>query len=350
MDDKLVEEVNYNLDIYTQEFMLHQKINYTYDANDNQILSIDSIWMTDTQMWNAAGKSESTYNNNDNLTQTIYHIWDNITNAWRYSSKRDYDYDINGNAILELGSIWQIATNQWEQNFKAERTFDEANNEIGNAFYLWDNDQWIGSSNNVSAYNAAGNRTLNETYQGWDIYTEQWIGSTKREYAYDTNENYVLFNTYSWNSSTFEWENDYQLHFNYDNTYHYSELIIPYSEVSFRHKRTDYTRDEWDATTGQWTPDTARGTYYYSQQLVGIENIAETNINLFPNPAQDEVIFDLGYTPTPPMIELYNTQGQLTDIQPLNNNKISVKHLNSGIYFYQLFNGTQQYGGKLIVR
>ena len=284
------------------------------------------------------------------MIQYNRYLWDYAIDDWQHRSRRDYTYDSIGNLTSELYSYLQIATGQWEQGSKLEYTYDEANNETSKTYYFWDIDRWIGDYKSVAAYNTAGNRTLQEIYRDWDIDTEQWIGDIKYEYGYDADENYVLYRNYTWNADTYGWENDYQLHINYDNTYPYSELILPYSEVSFRHKRTDYTGDDWDTTTGQWITDTRRGTYYYSEQLVGIDNIVGANINVFPNPARDEVVFDLKNTTVLTMVELYDAQGKLADVQSLNNNKISVRQLTPGVYFYRLLHETQQYGGKLIVQ
>jgi len=344
----LIEIIQYNTDINDQ-WVPHWKTNYTYDANGNEVLEIDSYWYTNTQMWDFEWKRESIYDADNNLIEHISSSWQSATEVWQQDLKMEYSYDTNGNQILEI--LFSKPGGQWTEKEKIERTYDQANNETDYTKYTWNTDEWVNDYDVVRAYDAAGNHTLYESYS-WDTDTEQWIGFKKEEYAYDADNNYVLFINYSWNDDTYQWQNDYRQNFNYDNNYPYSELILPYylDEIDFRHKRTDYTQDTWDVATEQWITDTGRATYHYSGEFVGIENIIEANINVFPNPARDEVIFDLKNTPIPAMIELYDAQGQLVDVQSLNNNKISVRHLTSGVYFYQLFHESQQYGGKLIVR
>ena len=89
---------------------------------------------------------------------------------------------------------------------------------------------------------------------------------------------------------------------------------------------------------------------YYSEQLINVEDIVQANIEVFPNPASDYVFFNLPSSSLPAHIELYDAQGRLVDTQYLNNNKITVGHLNAGAYFYQLSHDGQQYGGKLVIR
>lgn len=348
------------------------KFERSYDANNNVILYISHSW--NNNQWEPSLKTEYSYDSNNYRTLLMTYKWDGI--EWKIDTKTEYTYDANGNQILSLRYYWDIDTEQWLQSTQYEYSYNNDNNltsavrsswsynqwmpiskdeytydnnQILNIYSRWSDNQWEFDRKDEEVYDS-NNRLISTSYFLWYQSLEQWKGTDKYEYTFDIDDNYTQDLRYSWDDDNNQWRYDFRLNYNYDNTYSYNDLITKIPEVESRHKRTDYTRDVWDVATGEWMLETGRGTYHYSEQLVGIENIVQAGIQVFPNPAGNQVFFDLPPTNQATHIQLYDAQGKIADIQPINNNRISVEHLDSGIYFYQLSHNDRQYGGQLIVK
>ena len=126
-------------DIYTQRLdsivykhyddVLMQLVNqaievYTYDANNNIISEIYSLWDTGINDWVVSGKYEYTYDANNNMISEIYSYWDNSINDWIFSAKYEFSYDANNNMISEIYSAWDNSINDWKFYEKYEFTYD----------------------------------------------------------------------------------------------------------------------------------------------------------------------------------------------------------------------------------
>jgi hypothetical protein len=49
----------------------------------------------------------------------------------------------------------------------------------------------------------------------------------------------------------------------------------------------------WDETIGQWLAD-SKDTYYYSEHnITFIPKMTEKDINVYPNPAKEFIVFDI---------------------------------------------------------
>jgi len=92
------------------------------------------------------------------------------------------------------------------------------------------------------------------------------------------------------------------------------------------------------------------GNYLYSSVLTDIETPQQEDILIFPNPTDEVIFFDIKNT-TPATIQLYDAQGKYLRRQALaQDNQLSVRHLDSGVYFYQLLIDGEIFGGKFVVK
>lgn len=85
---------------------------------------------------------------------------------------------------------------------------------------------------------------------------------------------------------------------------------------------------------------------------VGIKEISNTAINVFPNPAHDKLFVNLGQEFNSELIDfyLYNYNGSIVYHESIRNNSaISLVGYASGIYFYTLKVNDQFRSGKLVV-
>ena len=332
----------------SQQFELGGQYEYAYDNDGNRTLYLRSSWDMNMQQWvpdfsyeytydsegrlttrlysaslytqelSPYSKNEYTYNSSDELIQYQYSIWESDTEEWRPFSQYDYTYD-NGLLISRLRSAWNSSTQQWSETTRYEYTYDSEGDYI---LYMVSN---------------------------WDSFGELWTPNYKYDYTFDSNRNLTTELFSGWDDVAQQWMAEQVFEFTYDNSYPSEDVIIHFSERYTRHKMLGYTAKEWDANTQEWLTD-RRGNYYFSDETVGITPATETGIEIFPNPTNDVITFNLENT-KPTTIQLYDAQGKYLQTQALaQNNQVSVRHLDSGLYFYQLQHDGEVFGGKFMVK
>ncbi len=346
VNGNLVEHAYSYWNTNTMQWISLQKFEWIYNTDGYLIELIDSLWSPSLNQWGQSSIDDFTYDANGNLLTRIYSWWDGM--QWLLEYKEASTYDTNGNLIFRIDSNWNSNTNQWVDEYNNEFTYDADNRLLSYISSVWNGSQWIGETRDDYTYDANGNIS-SFILSSW--YDSQWNYDSKTEYDYDANGNQILLTDFSWDNYTMQWGNDWKTTCDYDNDYAYNELILPnyYTENYFRYKKLTYTDEIWDVYSQQWSP-AYKGTYYYSSQLVSTQNIADTNVRIFPNPARDRVVFDLALISKPVQVKLYDAQGKLASVQALKDNTISVGHLEAGVYFYHLLHKGEPYRGRLLVR
>jgi len=168
------------------------------------------------------------------------------------------------------------------------------------------------------------------------------------DYTYH-NGDLITYLITNFSTTTQQWVPSYELEYGYDISYTYDELITPFSGQYHQHKRISGIGKFWDESTQEWMNRTQM-IFYYSEQTVGITPATEAGIEIFPNPANDFITFNLenlNFT----TIQLYDAQGKHLRTQALaQDNQLSVHQLDSGVYFYQLNYDGELFSGKFMVK
>lgn len=340
----ILSELYYNSDM---QWSTAHKQEYVYDDKGNQILSVVSGW--DSQQWTPNYKLEYTYDDNRNRTSRLYSLR-NTAQQWVPYFKHEYSYDDNENQTLIRISIWETDTQQWRTHSKDEYAYDDNGKQIFHVISRWDSetqewDPYFGYDTYI--YDNDGNLT-SRLRSAWDNHTQQWLLDQRYEYTYDTNGNFITYLTLEWNRNVQQWTPTHKENYIYDNSYTYNNLVVPFSENFFRHKRVKTIFHLWKKDLQEWM-EYRRADYHYSEQTVGITSAIEAGIQVFPNPTNDLITFDLKNSQNTTVI-LHDAQGKHIGTQDLQDKQLSVGHLNSGIYFYQLLYDGDTYGGKFIVK
>jgi hypothetical protein len=100
---------------------------------------------------------------------------------------------------------------------------------------------------------------------------------------------------------------------------------------------------------------------FIKESIVSANTIDIDKINsfaIYPNPSINKeitVLYDLNNNSTDNYLNIYNTNGSLVDTHKLNSigftqKKISISHLNAGVYFVNLISGNSRITNKLIVQ
>ena len=306
-----------NWNEYTQQWQNDTRNEYTNDDFGNRILSFYKGWNSSTQQWIDERKYEYTYNEIGNRTLCLYSRLE--YGIWTSIFEDEYGYDSNGNLVLILRKNWEDNTQEWVISTKYDHTY---NNE---------------------------GQLITRIRSSWSGNPEQWTPTIRYEYTYDNTGNLITYFVSNFSTSTEQWIANYKYDYQYDNSYTYDELIMPFSAQFFQHKRTSAISKLWNESTQEWM-NSLQGVYHYSDQAVGITPATEAGIDIFPNPANDVITFNLENT-KPTTIQLYDAQGKYLQTQALaQNNQVSVRHLDSGLYFYQLQHDGEVFGGKFMVK
>jgi hypothetical protein len=157
----------------------------------------------------------------------------------------------------------------------------------------------------------------------------------------------------------------------YDNSFSFEDLILPFTSSDFEddneneyegeagqfdlnqmfnHKLTHLTNYEHDGDN--WVSVGDYILYYSEQTITGVNDLnLVKNVNVYPNPATNQVTFNIDAAVGPLNVELYDLQGKLVLSRLVsNNNPVSIESLNSGLYFYRLSENQNFYTGKIMVK
>lgn len=356
---------------------------YTYDNNEHLTRLTHYSWNTIYQEWHNSYKYDYIYDVGGNMTQKIYSEWNNTTQQWEYYSKDEYTYDANENIIQRNDSSWNTNNQKWSDGITYEYIYDEYQNLIE---ITSDITSPIFQSKIGFVYDTNGTLIRIDLYSlivetsEWQVTsTQEFIYDTdseltdilycrvdmtglckmnaRQQFIYDTYENRYQNIYYSYNTDE-ELVNKWKVEFNYDNSYTDENLILPIEQnkiffslldiniENFRHKTVSHKNYEWNEQ--EWE-NKARGNYHYSSVLTSVETLKHEDVLIFPNPTNDLITFDLK-NPQNTTVILHDAQGKHIGTQHLQNQQLSVGHLNSGVYFYQLLHNGEMYNGKFIVK
>jgi len=341
----------------TSQWGEYWKGEYEYDSYSNLISSISYDWDDNTSQWIKKYRNEYTYNSSQNLISEIHSDWNTSTNEWRYVLKDEYTYDINENLLLWMHYQWPYdGSNEWVEYSKYENTFNASGNITLQVWFEWDFIlfQWHAWRKFEYSYNTNNELEIAASYS-WNLDASQWKPTVKNDYTRDVNGNTLTDNYSSWDENTNQWINTGICEYEYDYAYDISDLLLPdtwdflqiYPE-NIVNMLVDFSSlmlldNAWEQTN--------EVTYYYSEANVGVDEIPEYKIKIFPVPATDFILFDMDNSLYPASIELYNIQGKRVLSGTIyDNEQISVQELASGMHMYIIVTNNGKFSGKFMIK
>lgn len=372
--------IRYYWDENTQQWRNSRKYERNYDTNGHEILYISYKWNSTVNNWIGELKTENIYTDGQ-FTEHVKYKWDTDAGQWIGYKKEEYTYNAEGNLAVNIDYNWNTDTQVWENYYKTETLYTDGS--ISSTMsYEWIANQWINhlmyeykynvegqlikatfhwlsdgvwSMTGMSEYDYdnAGNQILVANYNDWNVVTEQWGSANKKEYTFDNNDNRTSRTKFDWNADTQQWQPTERSNSVYGE-FVVDELIIPefmhniYTQLNISNNQAYGESYEWDETNQTWAL-TYRSDYHYTSVITAVENVKANYLRIFPNPTSDLVNFDLE-NPTSATITIHDVQGKYIGTQHLQNQQLSLRHLNSGIYFYRLLHDGEMYRGKFIVK
>ncbi len=367
---------------------IEEKMEYTWDVNGKVILSNNYSW--DYNHWINDYKNEYSYNPDGNLLTIAAYFWEN--DQWLKQYKYEYTFDSAGNktqfifyfgtglphdTLIEVSRIqysydssrnlvratsFQMIGNQLNKTSKMEPVYGESGKVVALTDSILDNetDEWVYDWREEYDYDIVGNKVQSNSYQNG------LNASSREQWIYDDFGN-MTEHTFFFS----DWETGALIPISkevyaYDNNYSFDDLIVPFyivipedneqtpdMEMMFNHKLINITYYENDDENGTGLKEIANYQLYYSEQNIsGIrENVSENSVILYPNPAQNQIVFQLGAANKPFNVVLFDIGGKVVFNQFVENNKpTSIGFLNDGLYFYRLTENGKTYSGKLLLK
>jgi hypothetical protein len=379
----ITKDVYYEWDEFTSHWQANEKFELDYDASGNNTLYLEYIWDQESSNWLNGSKSEFTYDASGKMTKDLYYDWDEITSEWVKNYKGEYTYDLNGNDTLFIEYVWNEPASDWVGENKDAYAYDSDGKKTQYISYHWDETtgEWVGSYRVIYNYNDDGKNIQNNTYF-WDEATGEWVFNDEREFTYDANWNNTMIEYYVWdetytafriyNKEEFTYDSNgnltgeiyynhqllywYKIEYTYDLSYNLSSLILPplewfdfYYPEKVNNKILESSSLNWDEGSNDWV--IYRKTFYYYSELI-VTSVDPVNLKIskiYPNPVSDYLMIDIESNNSQVKFELFDICGnKILSKEILSSERINVRGLKSGLYFYNIILGEYRQRGKLI--
>jgi len=288
------------------EWENYLRLSFSYE-NGNSIEDLTQNWTNDS--WVNASRSLNYYSE-DLFVQQVDQSW--YANYWQETDQYWYTYD-NSDYLVEILQEQWLAS-QWIENYLNIIGNDENGNPLNNLGQYYFNGSWLNDENSIYDYDEDDN-LITDLYQFW--YLEEWFDQQLTTYTYDDEGNPL-------------------------------EYIIQLLEA-----------EEWE--------NSQRVEYIYEEVGADENNLpANDLIRLYnyPNPFNPSttISFNLTENTENTGLVIYNIEGQKVksfEIAQRGNEGIykvswdgtddSNNPVTSGIYFYKLNTGDQEYVKKMIL-
>ncbi|MDX8338507.1 T9SS type A sorting domain-containing protein [Draconibacterium sp. IB214405] len=392
-DTLLVRRYGLYWDMEQEALVNSSSTEWDYDTMGNEILKMEYRWNSDSYEWKNEFKIETLYTESGKKQMETSYSWNDDSLKWIGSRKLEYEYT-DGRLYDYKVLWWEEELNDWVQSeHKAyEYEYDNENrlvlkitkraNSVDSLInyekneniyeplkkisisYLWQSNEekWLPQSKGELEYNNEGVIILQRNFN-WDNLQSEWILQLQWEYEYDVNGNLIMngnltnfgVNIY-WGNKTYsiyDGNNDpiYNANYTWDDEINDWKGVYK-REQSWvqKHRMDTSTNYLWNEVAWNWIP-TSRHIYYYSEIETDVEVIKDDiGFRVYPNPASQNVTFDIDSNVTECRMELYDMNGKLRLSKDLLQGKtISVNHLTSGLYFWRVVQSDQIYNGKLII-
>jgi len=305
------------------QWIADYKIESSYDTIGNLILTSGFGWVDSTSIWVLSFIVEYTYDANWNLLLSTAKRWNDSTSQWIPFDKSEYTYDNNGNRLTEIRTVWLEVINDWMPFTKDEYFYNQYGIRISYILYFWSySSQWKASSKGESSYDNNGNPELDLFFQ-WDENISQWITSSKREFTHNLSYSLsqLLLPPLSWLSGV---NSEYTIN-------------MP---VDF--KRYLFVDNDWNINE--------KGTYYYSEVIVGNPEYSNLGFNIFPNPAKQKISISFDEGSEVEEVSIYNLAGQRDIHEREPGNEVDVSRLIPGMYIVEVTVEGRKIRQKLLVQ
>lgn len=350
----LTELINYSR--IGNQWIAYTKNVYEYNTSNNPTLDITYFW--DYLNWVQSYKTDYTYDSNQNLILTTYSEWYTSDNNWYFVFKNELNYDVNNNLLSEYLHWWNFGTMDWDDaSSKWEYEYDASNNLISEINSYWNTYDWTANQKYEYTYNASGQLTV-DTGSEWKQATNQWDYIYKDEYMYDANGNRTLGNYYEPLQNPGEWLIYYKDEFIFDLAFNMDDIIGPpltvdvigagFGDIVVSINNMVIGYQGYEYSGGMWEHVNNVLFYYsnYTNPLKTEDEILAKSLKIYPNPVDQFLTIDSEIPLT--KVEIYSILGDKVKVIGEGFNNIPMNNLSSGVYILKILSVNGSTTKKLI--
>lgn len=333
----------------TGQLVNDSKIMFTYDANGNETQEVTYYWEPNSGEWLPDYKTDYDYNSSNQQIRETDSRWDENTNGWVYGRQNEYTYNSYGYNTVVISSDWLESSSKWDATDKYEKTYNTQGKLTTQLTYYFSNNAWTLAWKEEFTYDMNGFESMVVTYH-YDQ-NNKWVisGKRKTDRTYDTYTN-ILSEVYStWDIATLEWTYKYKSEFTYDLNVSGNDILWVFGDMCKNKLQSVTNYKEYVNNT--WVKSEYI-TFSYSDLTTAIDDqsITHAAVSLFPNPAKNIISCSLAAQGNIARLIVYDAEGNSVINQQVENKAaVSVAHLQSGLYFYNLADTKTSVNGKLVI-
>lgn len=326
LDNKLIFQDTYELDVYDSVWTKNQKIEHFYNLQDNDTLIVHYQWDNFYSKWDTIEKQIIFY---DGKNDTLKLLWkrDNVNTLWELTAKSTNTYDEHGRNLmfkrysLNEFSVWKITHMQeivWLEDTHLETIYSAV---VNDTF----------TSKTEAIYDTKGKIYM---CAGYNLDpSNNWKIRFKAEMIYNENGQITELNESDWYPNFFDLPSVSKKVYKY-NLHGDQDLEIVY---------------KWNSEEERMEV-TYKSYYYYfpsGQNSVSYYDISE--VCFYPNPAKDILFID--FTENNGTASLFNMSGLFIKSYKLQNGKniLFINDLENGFYLIKVSSGNSVTTKKIYV-
>lgn len=327
-----------------------------YDKQNNQLSLNEQLYNTGTAAYRDTSRTLNTYNAANLLVETETQNW--TGGSWDPASRDRFTYNVAEKPLTDTNFTWNGST--WDYQLLISTSYTASSKENKQRVFLYFSGIWLEVAAISYTYDASdllvsSLTQVNTSGMGLENYE-------RASYTYDAAKNPIVEETESWDGSV--WVKANKKASTFDAAANVlSEIQLDWNDTTSSYDsstRTNYTYNTYNQTTSETTytfdgstwvmnaGDTRTNYYYqdYSTTTIKENNLAATNVEIYPVPANSQL--HIRVTATDPIqmnIRISDLQGrsiinksypaaqQITDV-------INTAEFPSGQYFLQTNNGS----------
>jgi len=259
------------------------------------------------------------------IDEEIIFEWRGSLNGWTPNSRVTDKKNLRGQTILYQKYYWNQADSTWRNHIKKEREYDSNGRKTLAIDYWWSakDSLWVGAlvligpGKNEFQYNDQGQLTMYSHYD-WDKEQLCWTGNDDNHVELIYNENHQLMDEirYDWDENLEDWKVSNKLTFTYTES----------GEIESQ------TKLAWDEDIQDWI--LVIRYFFFRSASTSVKNIAQSEINIFPNP--NDGILNISGLTGPANLKILSLQGRQILYQEINSDKIDLGDLSKGLYILRI--------------
>lgn len=361
--NKIVEAaLSQNYNSASRLWVNSSKVDYTYNASNQETLKIDQSWSTSSNTWVNASKIERTYSSG-NMNQLSSFGWNTTTSVWTNSSQESYTYNGDNSVTETILKFWNTGSNTFVNYQKTTFNYN-ITTKLNSLTYeeIWNTSTNVWVKKNKTTYTQGISfKPIRIRLDVWDVASAAYYLENNNYLKYNTDDSLIEEKTVAYNPVTTLYDTTYKTIYTYSlNKMDAKEMFkydvpsnkwVPYNAEVYNYASSGFMTSksrylQWDAGLKEFKVE-GKTVYLCTESSTNINTTQSTSsFTIYPNPANNGTLFI--ETKEITSYSICNSLGKLilNGQLELGNNTVSINGLASGIYFISVNNKTQ----KLIIQ